>query len=278
MLMLLWNFGLLNAICYLIFALCGVFWYWSRPGGKKTPPTGSVCIALKKCLRYHLGTLALGSFIVAVVQLMRILLVFIERKAKDTGIANKRAFEFLFKCLHCFLACLERVIKFINKSAYVVQAHNSKSFIPAAREGLELLGGNVLSVGATHIIGEIFMTIGKVQITVLSAALAFLLTQASGQASEGISKGVLIIVITAVIAFLVATLFMSVLSTCIDTILMCFCYDRVHSEVDYFPPDLAQHLDLTKDVEDVKAKINLMEKAQEMSSKSPTGNSSTDDL
>lgn len=267
LMMMLWNFGFLNAICYLIFAFCGVFWYWSRPGGSKSPPIGSVCIATKKCLRYHMGTLALGSFIVAVVQVMRILLVFIERKAKESGVASNKAVEFLFKCLHCFLACLERVIKFVNKNAYIVQAHNGKSFIPAAREGIELLGGNVLSVGATQVIGEVFIICGKVQITVLSAALAFLLTQASGQASEGISKGVLIIVIAAVFGFLIATLFMFVLSACIDTILMCFCYDRVHSDVDYFPPDLAQHLDLNKDADKAKGKVDLLEKAHEMTSK-----------
>ena len=238
--MFLWAFGLINAIAFMTISLCAVFWYFSAPGDNKDPPTGAVIRAAGVTLRYHLGTLAFGSFIVALIQTIRIACVVIEQKLREAGLDGDQV-KFLMKILHCILACLERVVKFINKNAYIVCSMNGKSFIPAAREALELLVSNALSVGAVTVIGEIVMTFGKVLITVVSGISVYYINKAMGY-DQGLTGGMILVVIVLFLAFLVACLFTSVFSVCIDTILLCYCKDKTEVEPAYAPDDLKSYI------------------------------------
>ena len=66
--------------------------------------------------RYHLGSLALGSMILALVQVIRYLLYRLERQTAKSGnaVAN-----ICVKCMQCIMWCFERFIKFLNKNAYI---------------------------------------------------------------------------------------------------------------------------------------------------------------
>lgn len=258
----LWTYGLLNAVGYLVFSLCCVFWYWSNPGDDKKPPLGSVCIALSMALRYHLGSLALGAFLVAVVQLMRIILIFISKQAKEKGAEEQPQLKFLMRCLMCLLACLERLIKFVNKNAYNVMAHDGECFFTSARIGVELFTSNVLIVGMASAIAELFFFFGKFQIALFSGGVAFLLTYFVEEAGGGPSRGIILIFIVAVVAYLVASLFLSVLSTCVECLTVCFCYDKQYSDVDYFPEDLAKHVDVRVDDALARQKASALASAQ----------------
>ena len=85
-------------------------WYFTRD--KKQIPFFTVGKSLWRCFRYHLGSLAFGSLILAIVYFIRIVLVYIERQVK--GSKNKVA-QFLLKCLQCCFACLARFLSFLNK-------------------------------------------------------------------------------------------------------------------------------------------------------------------
>ena len=236
----LWGFGFINAIGFLSLAFCGVFWYFSNPGDRKDPPNGSVLIGLKNCFRYHIGTLAFGSLIVALIQLLRVIMLMVEHRLKQLG-ERTEAVAILFKCIHCCLACLERVVKFINKNAYIICAITGENFLSSARTALDLLLANALSVGAVTVIGEYVMIFGKVVITMATVGVCYVLMDQT-KSNTGISNGWLVLSIVAVIAYFIATLFIAVFSVCIDTILLCFCYDKKHRDIDYFPKDLANHV------------------------------------
>ena len=67
--------------------------------------------------RYHLGTIAFGSLIIAIIKLIRLILEYIEMKLK--GQTNK-VVTYIIKCLQCCFWCLEKFMKFINKNAYIM--------------------------------------------------------------------------------------------------------------------------------------------------------------
>ena len=54
----------------------------------------------------------------ALVQLARLVIEYIKRQMKASGSSNK-AMEMLLDCLTCYTACLERIISWINKNAYI---------------------------------------------------------------------------------------------------------------------------------------------------------------
>merc|ERR1712227_1062690 len=79
-------------------------WYFTRDKSDlKLPILGS----FKRLVIYHLGTVAFGSFIIALVQLVRMILAYIERKlAKRTNACGP-----LLKCCQCVLWCFEKCLK-----------------------------------------------------------------------------------------------------------------------------------------------------------------------
>ena len=66
-------------------------------------------------LRYHIGTLAFGSCIVAIITMIQVLtrslVVYLE---ENTPAGSNFLFKLVAGCIECFLACFKRTIEFIN--------------------------------------------------------------------------------------------------------------------------------------------------------------------
>ncbi|CUG06242.1 choline transporter, putative [Bodo saltans] len=252
--MFLWVFGILNAVCFMIVALCAVFWYFSAPGDNKDPPSSSVLTATGIVVRHHLGTIFFGAFIVAVIQIIRIILLLVEKHMSER-LKKNEAVQGLMACLHCVMACLERAMKFINKNAYIITAIEGSNFLTSAQRALALLVGNALTVGAITVISEYVMIFGKLLITGVTTLIAFGILKGKSGSDDGetLRSGVLILFCCAIVAYFISALFVNIFSVCIDTILMCYCVDKEGSAPHYFPSDLEKHIDkerLKNDVAD----------------------------
>lgn len=252
--MFLWMFGILNAVCFMIISLCGVFWYFSVPGDDKDPPSTAVLSAVGVVLKHHLGTIFFGAFIVAVIQIIRIILLIVEKKMSE-ALKKNDAVRGLMAALHCIMACLERAMKFINKNAYIMTAIEGSNFLSSAQRALALLISNALTVGAITIISEYVMIFGKLLITGITTLIVFGILKGKNGSDDGdtLRSGVLILFCCAIVAYFIAALFVNIFSVCIDTILLCYCVDKEGSAPHYFPSDLEKHIDkerLKNDVAD----------------------------
>lgn len=123
-----------------------------------------------KCYRYHLGSLAFGSLIIAIVQMIRVLLEYVDAKlkGKENPVAKffikwvnrscsskklsvdkqdkwkQNVFFYYFeenpakfivwiwfsRCLKCCFWCLEKFLKFLNKNAYILVSTCTSFFVP----------------------------------------------------------------------------------------------------------------------------------------------------
>lgn len=93
--------------------------------------------------RYHIGTLAFGSLIIAICRIIRLVLEYIDHKLKKYDNEITRA---IMCCLKCFFWCLEKFLKFINKNAYIMCAIHGKNFCASAKDAFGLLMRNILRV------------------------------------------------------------------------------------------------------------------------------------
>uniref|UniRef100_A0A672PYW6 Choline transporter-like protein n=1 Tax=Sinocyclocheilus grahami TaxID=75366 RepID=A0A672PYW6_SINGR len=194
--------------------LAGAFasYYWA-PNKPNDMPAFPLCASLGRSLRYHTGSLAFGSLILAIVQIIRVLLEYIDHKLK--GAENKFA-KFLLCCLKCCFWCLEKFIKFMNRNTYIMVAIYGKNFCRSARDAFFLLMRNVIRVVVLDKVTDFILFLGKLLIVGLVGKFFFFFffNQRENE-----------IMTVLVGSYLIAHGFFSVYAMCVDTLFLCFCED-----------------------------------------------------
>ncbi|CAM9159509.1 unnamed protein product [Lampetra planeri] len=133
-----------------------VTYYYTRD--KSQMPMTPILSAVLRTLRYHLGTLAKGSFIITLVKIPRVVLMYIHSQLK--GKKNAIALCLVKACI-CCLWCLEKCLAYLNQNAYTATAINSTSFCTSARDALVILVENALRVAAINTVGDFVLFLGK---------------------------------------------------------------------------------------------------------------------
>ena len=71
------------------------------------------------------------------------------------------------------MACLEKVIAFITRTAYIMIAIEGKHFLRAAKDGFRLIMNNPGLVAILNGIGAVFRFIGKFFIAIVTTILCY---------------------------------------------------------------------------------------------------------
>lgn len=174
--------------------------------------------------RYNLGSLALGSFVLAVIWVIRIIFEYFEKKLQKWGGDNS-----VTKCatcaIRCCLDCCHRFVKFLNKNAYIQVALTGKNFCASAMAAFILALKNSSSFIITNGVGYLIQLLGKLSISVGNLLLAYvMLTQLDGVAAGAQSPFPPLIIVFA-ISYIMASIFMSVYSITSLTLLQCLYAD-----------------------------------------------------
>ena len=150
----LWTNAFLSAVIQFIVASAAVIWYF-----KQERATMPITRSIYRAFRYHLGSLAFGSFILAVLQMLQLIMLYVEKLAKSSGNQNK-LIVCVIKYFQCYLACLERLVEFINRNAYIQIAIGGKNFCGAVKDAFSVISSNALRFAAVSGLGAIFNFIG----------------------------------------------------------------------------------------------------------------------
>eukprot|EP01017_Pseudomicrothorax_dubius_P041517 TRINITY_DN6650_c0_g3_i3.p1 TRINITY_DN6650_c0_g3~~TRINITY_DN6650_c0_g3_i3.p1 ORF type:complete len:295 (-),score=68.40 TRINITY_DN6650_c0_g3_i3:77-865(-) len=218
-----WNCALFMAISQFIIASCAAMWYFSNGGGQQyhNPLTRSVW----RVFRYHLGSLAFGSLILAIVQTIRVVISYYQAQLKK-GADNYRLLQYLLTCSQCLFDCLERFIKFLNKNAYIQIAIKGSNFCQAAKDAFALIWQNPIRFSVLAGIGSIFLFIGKIFIAFATTVCGYLIITRAERYKNAISSPILPSILFFIIGYFIGVGFMSVYGMAADAILQCFCLDE----------------------------------------------------
>ena len=171
----LWVTAFLGAMNQFIIASSACIWYFSPRSAENASDKNvkaAVTRSVYRCLCYHLGTLAFGSFLLAVVQMIRLVLAYMTAQLKKANQQSKIVIK-LLACLSCFMACFERFIKFINKLAYIQCAITSYNFCHSCREAFFLILRNTFLFAIASGIGEVFIWFGRIFIMLATTAICW---------------------------------------------------------------------------------------------------------
>ena len=218
-----WGLFFLEALDQMVLAGAFASWYWTLD--KRDVPKLPLIASFYRTLRYHLGTLAFGSLIIAIIRMIRVMIEYIEEKLKEYHQDNP-----LVKCCLCFCKCcfycLEKFMKFLNRNAYIMTAIYGKNFCWSAKEAFMLLFRNMARVFVLDKVTDFLLLLGKLVVVggVACASFYFFSGRIQGVGSENLQLNyyfVPIILIT-LGAYFIADIFFGVYEMAVDTLFLCF--------------------------------------------------------
>ncbi|XP_065046917.1 choline transporter protein 1-like isoform X2 [Musa acuminata AAA Group] len=222
-------------------------YYWAR-GEISEIPFLPVFSSMKRLLRYSLGSVALGSLVVSIVEWVRFILEALRRRLRHSDPAPVTCFgKFMSSSSQCCLGCIDWIIKSVNRNAYIMIAITGKGFSKASAIATGLIMNNILRIGKVNVIGDVILYLGKLCVSLFCALFAFLMldTHKYKSAHNKISSPLFPVLVTWGLGYIVATLFFAVVEMSIDTIILSFCQDAEEHQgtAQYAPPLLMETLD-----------------------------------
>lgn len=179
-------------------------------------------------LRYNLGSLAFGSFLIAVVVIIRLIFEYIDAKMKgvgEGGAVMAAPVKCLMKCVRCCLDCCHRFVKYINKNAYCQVVLTGESFCTAAINGFLLILKHSATFAFTGGVGFIFTFIGKFAIAIGNTITIYFILINWPTLFKEVNSPVGPLCVAFLISYVVAALFMDIYTTTGIALMHCLFAD-----------------------------------------------------
>ena len=215
--MWLWTTAFIQAMGQISQAHASLIWYF-LPQRSQLPLT-QVFLSLGEMARYHWGTAACGSLIIAVLNFIRGVLTYIKYKLNEKGGVLASV---ILKCMFCCLWCLEKFIQFINKHAYIQCAFEGKGFLSSAMRSFGLISRNLGRVATVTVVSNITIFVGKFAIMLVAMLLGYLYLIHVEEMAGYIIPTLFI----GLIAYFSSSVFLEVIGTTSDTLLQGFLIEE----------------------------------------------------
>ncbi|KAL4485812.1 hypothetical protein ABPG72_012352 [Tetrahymena utriculariae] len=220
----LWINAFIQCTCQFILASSACIWYFSHgESGQKHAP---IRTSVYRAFRYHLGSIAFGALLLAIVQFIRIVLAYMEQQIKKAGGSNNKLTMCILKCMSCYMACFERFIKFLNKNAFIQIALKGSNFCVAAKNAMEIIWSNAARFALVNGIGGAFIFLGKLFVTCATVFVSYMILTKQSPYKDTIDNFVLPCIIIFFIAYAISICFMCVYGMGMSAILVCFLWDE----------------------------------------------------
>ena len=167
--MFFWNFNFIAGFGITTLASAFASYYWAFDKSSDIPKF-PLLTGLWRTFRYHLGSIAFGSLLIAIVQLIRVLLDYLFMKMKKQ---RNHVAAFLVKCLECCFSCIEKLVKFIARKAYIMVAVHGKNFCASALEAWQLITRNALRAVVLTGVSRFLIIVSKLIVTGSIIVLAY---------------------------------------------------------------------------------------------------------
>jgi hypothetical protein len=238
---ILWIAAFIRAKSSFITMVAATTYYFDS--NKDKDGEADVGLGFKFAYMYHAGSLAFGSFIIAVIQFIRIVFMYFANQAKKAS-GDNAAVRIIVGCAECMLRCLEKVCDYINKSAYAYMAVSGDSFCSSAWNGFLLNVKHTLKFGWANFLANMFIWIGKIAIVVLNVFSCYSIMKFVTKDLEEISSPVTPLAVVGAITYVSASIFLGLFDEAALALMTCLAVDMdLNGEPKWGPPTFHDSLD-----------------------------------
>jgi len=231
-----WTSAFLSAVFQHTVAGAISTWYFSRDVMSPRPVGIPAVTSLFRALTTSFGSLAFGALLIAIVETLNTLLQY----AKKTNPTNRFA-RFIMSCLQCVLGCIEGIVRYVNKFAYIRVAMRGHGFCQSAKECYDLISRNFFNTVIIDVISGFVLFMGKIFFTAISTIILIGAIDDLGRHLSAVTVG-----LTMAISFVVLHIISHIMGVGINTVFVCYLDDleinKGKASDMYISPDLHQML------------------------------------
>ncbi|KAG8949783.1 putative choline transporter, neither null mutation nor overexpression affects choline transport [Tulasnella sp. 424] len=165
----LWTSQVIGNVCLATVA-GGPFggWYYFGPKQDGLMPKHPTASAFVRASTISLGSIAFGSLIVTILELIRLLLNAAQNNSDD-------AFGAILACVAaCCVGCIESLVEYFNRYAYIEIALYGKPYIPAAKDTWRLFKDRGIDALINDSLVGITLNFGGYIVGILSALFGYI--------------------------------------------------------------------------------------------------------
>lgn len=173
----LWGLNFIHFFAWTGLAGATTHWFFFRNDPAERPCCGIPLLgALWKAFRYHFGSIALGSLVVALVQAVRFLFEYLDAQSKRIREGSQLA-TLIVNCLRCCLWCFEALLKFVTSYAFIFVALNGDSFCVACKDTYGLLTSYPASAVLMTLVQGLLFIVQSILLPLLCALAGYRLVE-----------------------------------------------------------------------------------------------------
>jgi len=248
---LFWTTQFISSFTTVVVSAAVANFYWNggtRPGPRARGSPLAWAVGTAVCC--HLGSVAMGSFILALVSFFRAILEYLHRKSKS---ATPGSFcSTCFNSVRCCCWCFEKFLEFVNRNTLIMVGVKGQGYCASAARAAALMLTNVVRVAVVNTVSAFLMWIGKLLIMACCGALAFVVCDLAFFRDQEnfpdtfLSSKIVPVLGCIVASYLISDVYFQVFDVVADTILLAYCEDceRNDGEPRYAPPLLLSAVEL----------------------------------
>ena len=240
----LWIMAFIISCNEFVVIVSAITWYYSDktvPDDDGIPGDSDVSTGFWWSFRYHMGSLAFGSFLLACVWVIRIIFEYIgEKMIGATG--NNGCTRCLVSCIRCCLDCFDRFIRYLNRNAFIYMALSGESFCSSALNAFILILKNAAKFAFVEGIADVFMFLAKFFISCATTGVSWPIMKAVADVESVFFPLFMIFMLS----YMIASTFIAVFDVSANTILQCYLLDKEVAaqqgmeDPDHIPPTMTK--------------------------------------
>jgi len=187
----------------------------------KTVKGNLICKSLWRVTRFHLGTVAFGSLIIAIIKTIRAVLVYIEYHTKEAENPITKCISYM---VHCFLWCLECIVDKINKDGFIFTSIYGSPYCASCFAAVDVLMKHADYAIIVATLSTIVIKVAKFLTAVSNAAIMILICQQVYEEHE-LNSYIVVGILSFIAGYMIAIIVFGVFDTAIESVFICFLTD-----------------------------------------------------
>jgi solute carrier family 44 (choline transporter-like protein), member 1 len=142
-------------------------WYFAR---NKTKLHSPIFTTFNHLVRFHLGSVCMGSMLITLVKILQMIVKAIQKQANES---QNPAAICLAACIAYLVQLLEELLQYLLRNAYIIVAKDGTPLIESGRKAFGLLKRNLLDVIALNQFGDLVLVVARLFVMGISMLVGY---------------------------------------------------------------------------------------------------------